>query len=380
MTNEMTDFLTLKLGIAGTAKNTGKTTVTAAILAELRQRGKAFCLTSIGYDGENLDNVTGLPKPRLHVEPGDLVATAEKCLAAGTAKLKLLAQTSIRTPLGRIFLGRVTAPGLVVTAGPNKRAEVRALAGCLAGLGADTLLLDGAMNRIAPMVEADGFILATGAARDPDIFRLARETGYIWRLTALPALPGASRLAVRNYQGIVALDADMEEQKNWPTSSLLTEEDVGQILSELKEPLPAGGYLYVPGIISSRALAGLAERLSSRKNPLWLVFADPIKLLVAGQAETFCRLLAQLPAAVTVAVLKRAQLLAVTVNPFYPEYRFETQTYKPASVDAASLRAAVQQAVPVPVFNVVEDGAAGLVDAVLKQISCQPPAVGNFFF
>jgi molybdopterin-guanine dinucleotide biosynthesis protein len=80
-------LLEIRLGIAGTAKNTGKTTATAAIIQELRTRGVGFYLTSIGYDGENIDNVTGLPKPKLRVEPGDVVATAERCLAVSTAKL-----------------------------------------------------------------------------------------------------------------------------------------------------------------------------------------------------------------------------------------------------------------------------------------------------
>ena len=82
------------LGIAGTAKNTGKTTTTNAILACLRKRGIAVFLTSIGYDGENLDNVTGLPKPKIPVEPGDIIATGTppgvgagmkppRCLKAG---------------------------------------------------------------------------------------------------------------------------------------------------------------------------------------------------------------------------------------------------------------------------------------------------------
>ncbi len=83
-------MLGLKLGLAGTAKNTGKTTTTAAIIQELRMRDIKFYLTSIGYDGENIDNITGLPKPKLRVKTGDIVATAEKCLLTSTAALQVL--------------------------------------------------------------------------------------------------------------------------------------------------------------------------------------------------------------------------------------------------------------------------------------------------
>jgi len=59
--------MSLIVGIAGTAKNTGKTTTTSAILDELYNMEIPIGLTSIGYDGEEIDNITRLPKPRLFV-------------------------------------------------------------------------------------------------------------------------------------------------------------------------------------------------------------------------------------------------------------------------------------------------------------------------
>ena len=108
--------LELKLGIAGTAKNTGKTTVTAAIMDELRRRGVPFYLTSIGYDGENLDNVTGLPKPKLPVQVGDIVATAEKCLLASTARFETLAQTGVNMTLRLLLRSPFIVIGATVMA------------------------------------------------------------------------------------------------------------------------------------------------------------------------------------------------------------------------------------------------------------------------
>jgi len=356
-------LLELKLGIAGTAKNTGKTTATAAIMRELRARDVSFFLTSIGYDGEDIDNVTGLPKPRLQVEPGDVVATAEKCLTVSTAVLETLVVTDIRTPLGKIHVTRVKKAGLVVTAGPNKSSEVRELAGILRRLGPGVTIFDGALNRIAPMVETDGFILATGAARTPDIARLAMETGLIWRISTLPTVPRALELAERNFTTITLLDSDLQTIKIWPGSSLLVESDVDQIFAE---PPPKDSYLYVPGIISEKCLQSLIEKLRRQPQRFLLAFADPIKLLVAANPVGYYELLSELEkTGAVVGVVKRIPLFAVTINPFYPDYRVESKAYQPAFVDMTRLQLAVKGSVKIPVYNVVKQGAKGLVDIIL---------------
>lgn len=356
-------LLEIRLGIAGTAKNTGKTTATAAVIQELRARGVGFYLTSIGYDGENLDNVTGLPKPKLRVEPGDVVATAEKCLSASTAGLEKIESTDIQTPLGRIYIAKATKSGLVVTAGPNKSAEVRELAAMIARLGPGVTIFDGALNRIAPMVETDGFILATGASRTPDIPRLAQETGVIWQLSTLAAVPRALELAERKMSQVTLLDADLDIIKEWPMTSLLAEKDLDLVLAE---QMPKYGYLYVPGIIGERVLLTLADRLANQPRPFILAFADPVKLLVSGDPLRYHELIEAVErSGAVVGVVKRVPLLAVTINPFYPEYRVETKAYKPAFVDFTRLQVAVRGSVQVPVYNVVKQGARGLVDIVL---------------
>lgn len=356
-------MLEIKLGIAGTAKNTGKTTVTAALIQELRARGAGFYLTSIGYDGENLDNVTGLPKPRLHVEPGDVVATAEKCLAASTAGLDKMESTDIQTPLGRIYITKVTKGGLVVTAGPNKSAEVRELATMFSRLGPGVTIFDGALNRIAPMVETDGFILATGASRTNNIPRLARETSAIWKLSTLASVPRSMEIAAGRLSQVTMLDADLDIMKEWPLTSLLTEQDLDFVLAE---PMTKYCYLYVPGVVGEKVMQALASRLTCQPRQFILAFADPMKLMVGGNPlEYFALIEAVERTGAVVGVVKRVPLLAVTINPFYPEYRVESKAYEPAFVDFARMQITVQKSVQVPVYNVVRQGVQGLVDIVL---------------
>lgn len=359
--------LEIRLGIAGTAKNTGKTTTTAAIIDELRLRNIPFFLTSIGYDGENIDNITGLPKPKLRVEPGDLVATAEKCLAVSTAAYKILQTTNIRTPLGRISLVRVTKPGLAVTAGPNKSTEVKLLASLFRETGPGVQIFDGALNRIAPMVETDGFVLATGAARTPDIPRLARETELVWQIASLPTVPKAARLAAKPPAVIALLTKELTVRREWPASSLISENAAREVVDGLSAAnLPADSYLYIPGIISEQALAVLSSAFGQYRWPLFITFADPIKLLVASNPVAYYTHLDRILAAGGyVGVLKRVPLLAVTLNPFFPEYRFDSKTYQPAFVDFVRLQLQVQKNIQAPVYNVVKQGAKALVDNIL---------------
>lgn len=356
--------LELKLGIAGTAKNTGKTTVTAAIMDELRRRGVPFYLTSIGYDGETLDNVTGLPKPKLPVQTGDIIATAEKCLLASTARFDTLAQTEIKTPLGKIRIVRVTRSGLVVTAGPNKSSEVRIINGILNGLGPGVTLLDGALNRIVPMSETDSFILCTGASRSTDIPRLAREAECILRMANLPLTPFAGAIGKQNLKTVALFDDQGSSLGTLPFISLLSNDDLALVLQTAAN-LQATG-LFVPGIIGEQQLVQLC--LHRRECPplRYLVLPHPIKLLALGNPIEYSgQFTALANTGLHTGVLRRIPLLAVTVNPFYPEYRYETATYHPAYVDPVRLQLAMENALRVPVYNILRQGVDSLMELVL---------------
>lgn len=356
-------MLEFSLGIAGTAKNTGKTTTTAAILSVLRQRGIQFFLTSIGFDGEDLDNVTGLPKPKVAVEPGDIVATADRCLTLGTARFDRIADTGIQTALGPIQLLRVTAAGLIVIAGPNKSSEVRRLLRLFRTLGPGFSLFDGALSRIAPLVETDGLVLATGAAFSSDIPNLAVETNRIEQILQLPYLSGSSNLFLAPPKTICVFDCDEQPGTSWSCASLLCP----QTASDMASCIGAGETLVIPGIIGEEALDRLTCHWLERRQSGRLIFADPVKLLVAGKASKFCEQLDRLQlAGIQVGVLKRLPLLAVTINPFYPQYRIENQTYHPAYVDFHRLQVTIRSHVETPVYNVVQQGAEKLVDTLLS--------------
>src|SRR5437870_4324964 len=101
------------LGIVGTAKNTGKTTTLAALIAHGGEGGLRLAITGIGYDGEEIDNVTMLPKPRLLFREQAIIATSEHCLRATRAGYRMRRRTGISTALGEVIIAEITRSGLV---------------------------------------------------------------------------------------------------------------------------------------------------------------------------------------------------------------------------------------------------------------------------
>ena len=76
-----------RIAFLGLAKNAGKTTALTAVLAELHRSGVRAAATSAGRDGEEFDAITGEPKPRFRVFPGQLVASARSTFEAADVSL-----------------------------------------------------------------------------------------------------------------------------------------------------------------------------------------------------------------------------------------------------------------------------------------------------
>lgn len=322
------------LGIAGAAKNTGKTTATAAIVSEWSDYSR-LAVTSIGYDGESKDNVTGLPKPRLSLPAGALVVTAEQCLEAGSARLELLRKTDSVTPLGRLAVCRVRQAGLVVLAGPNHTAGLRRFIAELPNYGAGMLLVDGALGRLQPLAAADGLVLATGAARTQDIGKLARETAAFACLLSLPQTKSLTEPILQQNSLLVAADgADCARA--------------------------AAGYktIQFSGVVDVEPLEKFVEM--SKSTPA-LVLTDPVKLLLNRDWLKTARLLERYRRlGGEIYVLNHLPLLAITINPFFPDYSPASYQYTPGFVDAIKLHRAISGSVSTPVVDVVRQGGGEL--------------------
>jgi len=334
---------TLVIGIAGTAKNTGKTTTLSSILKEIKKGpGLSLALTSIGYDGESFDNVTGLPKPRIHVRPGDLVAVSERGLLFSSAKLELIREAGVMTPMGKVVIGRVVKQGKLVLAGPNNRRELRLVLDQLEALGVDITIVDGALSRIAPMVEADALVLSTGASRCREIPRLAEESGCMADILTTPALESRGRV----------------EQ----VASILNQAGFNAFF----EKCLAADTVRIQGVIGEKLLAMIADR-SAQLVGKHLVFGDPMKLLLAGEIKSVHRILDTLEkGGIRVGVEKQVRLLAVTVNPYFPKYRYNKGDYEADYVDKDELLRSITESVRVPCFDVVAQGGEGVFGELMR--------------
>ncbi|MBM7866837.1 hypothetical protein GTO89_04325 [Heliobacterium gestii] len=352
------------VGIAGTAKNTGKTTTATALLREAYRRRRRIAVTSIGYDGEEVDNITGLPKPRLALAAGTLVATARQCLPPSTADIRILDDTNIPSALGPIVIGEVVSPGLVVVAGPNKSAEVGWIKGRLARYRPDLIMVDGALNRIAPMIETDGLILATGAARHTDPGRLTAETESIAQIFRLPQ----GSTAVFTETGGVAYRWEGHWRKMPLAEAQMLTVDDGRDLGRQAlaflpgvSKVPLEGLIALPRLVTTAAVRSLLATAGHRLKGWRLFFRDPVTLLLSDSPGETDLMLRQVRAWGLTPVLRRTiPLLAVTVNPFYPEYDAESQSYRPRYLPGGVLEGKLGRRLRVPVLDVKREGALAL--------------------
>jgi hypothetical protein len=331
------------IGVVGTAKNTGKTTTLSYLIQHAERRGLRIGITGIGYDGEELDNITFLPKPRLYIPRDTIVTTSEHCLPISTAKYKILERTGIVTSLGEVLVLRITHPGLVVVAGPNKKSTLATVVRKMKIVGVDILLVDGSLNRLAPMAVAEKIIFTTGAARNIDIRVLAEEMKTIERAFSFRAddreLPPARSIAL----------LEKGKTSNLALISLLDKDDASTVLEALIDKTEC---VYIPGLISASAMQSLIERLP--KTHPEIIISDPFTLLLAGEPFAVSSLVELFEKnKVRISFASKPQLTAITINPFYPK---PTGTaFVAAFVDKNEMLSQMNSAIRTPIFNVKEE-------------------------
>jgi hypothetical protein len=301
---------TRALALVGLAKNTGKTETLAAILREHAAAGVQVGVTSIGRDGEAHDVIDArIDKPRVQLERGSLVATTGALLRSSGLEHERLVQTGVRTPLGEVVLARLAEAGAVEVAGPSAAAEIRAVSDAMLELGAEQVLIDGAIDRRAassPAV-ADGLVMATGAILSEDIEAVVTATSDAVELVRLPA---------------VAESGDTD----WVTLErrLVLNAEPAEIAATLRDH-PDTRTFAVEGALSERFLEGLlAARTERSGRGLRIVAGDPTKVFLSQHGPRWYA-----RQGVSIEVLQTIELKAITVNPVAPQsHRFDSQTLR----------------------------------------------------
>ena len=308
----LTDLLfgTRRLALVGLAKNTGKTETLAAILAEHAAADRRVGVTSIGRDGEEHDVIDArIDKPRVRLVAGDLVASTGALLRASGVAHERLSRTGVRTPLGEVVVARLSEDGTVEVAGPSAAADVRAVSDEMADLGAEQVLIDGAIDRRAassPAV-ADGLVMATGAVLGEDIAQVVAATADAVDLVKLPrgkdVTGGAGEERVALERRLVLSGGPAE-------------------IAALLGACPRASTLVVDGALSERFLEGLlAARRERAGRELRVLVGDPTKVFLSRRGPDWYR-----RQGISIEVLQTIDLKAITVNPVAPQsHRFESQ-------------------------------------------------------
>jgi hypothetical protein len=218
----------------------------------------------------------------------------------------------------------------VEVAGPSAAADVRAVSEAMSELGAEQVLIDGAIDRRAassPAV-ADGLVMATGAILGQDIDEVVAATSDAVDLVRLQA---ASREAGGDGHERIALDR-----------RLVLNAEPAEIATLLREH-PRAGVLVVEGALGERFLEGLlAARTERAGRELRIVVGDPTKVFLSRRGPRWYA-----RQGVSIEVLQTIELKAITVNPLAPQSH---------SFDSRLLRELIEAAVAdVPVLDVLDE-------------------------
>ncbi|HTB71318.1 MAG TPA: hypothetical protein VK707_10080 [Solirubrobacteraceae bacterium] len=317
---------TRALALVGLAKNTGKTVTLAAILAEHAAAGRRVGVTSIGRDGEHHDVIDArIEKPSVELQAGDLVASTGALLRASGLEHERIEATGVRTPLGEVVLARLLERGDVEVAGPSAAADVRAVSERMLALGAEQVLIDGAIDRRAassPDV-ADGLVMATGAILGERLQEIVEATRDAVDLVRLPAADRAGSLEAL------------------PRRLVLTADPL-EIATLLRERPDASAFA-VEGALSERFLQGLlAARAERAGRELRIVVADPTRVFLSHRGPRWYA-----RQGVAIEVRRQIDLKAITVNPVAPQSH---------ELDSRELRESIEALVAgVPVLDVLDE-------------------------
>lgn len=313
------------LGIIGLSKNSGKTTTLNAILRLYQHT--TIGLTSIGLDGEDLDQVNFLPKPKIWVRKGMIVATASSCLDATEVVYKIIEETKMPSALGNILIVEIITDGYMVIAGPTTNKELNHVIKLMKKY-VDKIFIDGAFNRMtfANIEVIDGIILAAGAAESPDMEQTIKKTKMIVDLFNLKK---------------------STQFKKSPTPSLIVQSSFGlytfnnKKIETLKQVLKNINYdvdwIYIKGAITAKYIDLFTKKMMRGFS---LITDDPTKLLIShNEFSNISKL------KINVSTIHTCPLVCVTINPFSPSGNH---------YDKNEFLNEMKKAIDLPVYNVMK--------------------------
>jgi len=270
------------LAVVGLAKNVGKT-VTLNWLIDNLHESRRLAVTSIGLDGEGLDQVTKTEKPEITLHENMLFTTAEGQYRGRQLCSEILGIGDM-TACGRLVTARVREKGKVIITGPATTAGIARLLKEYKDRNIDLALVDGALSRLSLASPAitDGLVLATGAAVAVSMNELVQKTKYVCQLIELPEYDSVDENRITVQSGLGGEIPQMSDDINT---------------------------IEVRGAVGNR----FVERLRMQNRPIALVVNDFTKIFVTQDCYA-----QMLRSKVKFFVKYKSRLMGITVNPWSP--------------------------------------------------------------
>jgi len=298
------------LSIVGLEKNTGKTECFNYILKNLPLDKIEIAVSSIGIDGESIDQVTQTDKPEIFLREGIYFTTSEKHYRERGLLSEILDISDEETSLGRLVTAKVLSAGTVLLSGaPSTASLKRWMEGVRGRLGVDLIIIDGALSRLslASPALSESMILATGAALSANIATLVAKTTFIVGLIGIEksTLDGEKLIAL-NERGVwsVGRGGDIE---GLLFESAFTMRPAGSV----DERSASTVAIFVSGALTDRLL----DTISGDKDLLnkEIIVRDFTKIFVTPlKYNRFLKMGGKIK------VLQKSKLIAITVNPVAP--------------------------------------------------------------
>ena len=294
------------LSIVGLEKNTGKTECLKYVLSRLANCPKRVAVTSIGIDGETVDQVTRTQKPEIVLDEGMYFGTSEAHYRQRRLVAELVDVSDESTSLGRVVTAKVLHRGKILLSGPSSSGGLRRWMEMTRRHGVDLAIVDGALSRLslASPAVSESMILATGAAYSANVATLVQKTAFVVELINLEQTDAGTAATLNPLEkGVWMVDCD---------GALRYLEAITSLSQEIRfEGMDSCATLYVAGALVDSFLEKV--RLNKALRGVEIVVRDFTKIFVSPQQYRLF-----IKSGGRLRVLQKSHLVAVTVNPTSP--------------------------------------------------------------
>ena len=323
------------LSIVGLEKNTGKTECLKYVLDRLPVQTKRIAVTSIGIDGETVDQVTRTQKPEIVLREGMYFGTSEAHYRQRRLVSELIDVSDENTSLGRVVTAKAITGGKILLSGPSSANGLRRWMNEMQQrFGIQLVVIDGALSRMSSASPAvsQSMILATGAAYSANIATLVSKTAHVVDLINLDlANEGTISRLMPLEKGLWFIDKD---------GGLNNLDSMTSLSRDIRfDGMDNCETLYVAGAL----VDGFLEKVRKNKSlkQVELVVRDFTKIFVTPQQFRLF-----IKAGGRISVLQKSKLIAVTVNPTSPSGYV---------LDSDTLCGKLSEAIGLPVYDLLKN-------------------------